>query len=347
MSNKFRLIFEVLIMAMLIVGSVIYGQVSNYGSYHDLIVLGIVVTLITIIIAFSTSWFYAQPKDAIHELKNIIESLRSDSDNSKNLAINELKDESIELLKGYEDKTKLLHQKIDSTLSDFVESQPFVDEDMLSVIEENAAAVWVVSTDLSNDVNPGRIRDSVEKNLREGKHYTYFIPSPGNASFSDAQEHERTYKSWSVYLQHKEQVNFIHLPEDTLFLFKEIVIYNPLINPDKADSTNKPKGFTYFDTSPNDRDRLMKIPESFLHFIRSQLNRYFQDTGLTFEIQTLIPEIKSSLSHESIGYLASLFGESRVKDIEKYDKFLRKVKETNPDIGNIIEKRLSKYIEKY
>src|SRR5205085_693506 len=130
-----------------------------------------------------------------------------------------------------------LQFELRATLTGALEKQPYVDDDMLSIIEANASNIWVITTDLRNDVTPGKIRESVEANLTGGKHYMYFLPSPRTSNFNDAPTNERAYRAWRVYAEHRDQIRFIHLPDDTLFLFREVVIYNPFPNPNSTEIT--------------------------------------------------------------------------------------------------------------
>jgi hypothetical protein len=127
-------------------------------------------------------------------------------------------------------------------------------------------------------------------------------------------------------------------------LFREVVIYNPLTNPNKDEATT-PKGFTYFETATDTRDRLMKIPDSYLQFLKGQLHRYSEDIGLNSEIERIIPELRNRLAEADFGYLGRLIGQRRIEDRQEYRKFLESVRQRDVDVAAILEKVLGRYVE--
>src|SRR5262249_12365665 len=129
-----------------------------------------------------------------------------------------------------------------------------------------------------------------------------------------------------------------------LFLFKEVVVYNPLPTVENTELAT-PKGFTYFETAMDKRDRLMKIPDDYLRFLKTQLNRYADDIGLNAEIERLIPELRDRLARENVGYLGGLFGQGRIRDRSEFETFLLSVRQRDADAAKLLEKVLSRYIE--
>src|ERR1051326_5765391 len=306
---------EVAVLLTLGTLAILYDRLVKQFTTPELIILAIGIIALWLLTAASAAWFYSRPREVLYDLKG---------------AIDQYQEKGNRLLNQYEEKGNRLQFELKTILGGALEKQPYVDDEMLSIIESNASNIWVISTDLKNDVTPGKIRDAVEDNLKSGKQYMYFVPSQTNVNFPDAALNEKAYKKWDVYLAHRDQVRFIHLPDDTLFLFREVIIYNPLTDPNKADSA-PPKGFTYFETGTNTQDRLMKIPDSYLEFLKGQLNRYSDGTGLNSDIERLLPDLRNRLSTEDLGYLAKLFGQGRIEDRQAFKQFLDNVRQRDSD----------------
>lgn len=319
---RFR-VAEVGVLLFLATLAILYDRFARQITIPELVILTIAVIILWLLAAFSAAWFYSRPRDLLNDLRGAIDL--------------------------YGEKGNRLQFELKTILSGVLEKQPYVDDEMLSIIESNASNIWVISTDLVNDVTPGKIREAVEANLKSGKQYTYFVPSQTNPNFPDAALHEKAYKKWDVYLAHRDQVRFIHLPDDTLFLFREVIIYNPLTDPNK-DESSAPKGFTYFETATkesaiNKPNSLMKIPTSYLQFLKGQLNRYSEGTGLDSDIERLIPELRNRLATADLGYLANLFGQRRIDDRPAFKQFLDNVRQRDGDAATILEKVLSRYLD--
>jgi hypothetical protein len=312
-------IAEIGVLLFLATLAILYDRFARQITIPELVILTIAVIILWLLAAFSAAWFYSRPRDMLNDLRGAIDL--------------------------YGEKGDRLQFELKTILGGALEKQPYVDDEMLSIIESNASNIWVISTDLRNDVNPGKIREAVEANLKSGKQYTYFVPSQTNPNFPDAVLHEKAFKKWDVYLAHRDQVRFIHLPDDTLFLFREVIIYNPLTDPNNKDDSTTPKGFTYFETATDTPDKLMKIPNSYLQFLKGQLNRYSEGTGLDSDIERLIPELRNRLATADLGYLASLFGQRRIEDRQAFKQFLDTVRERDSDAATILEKVLGRYLE--
>jgi hypothetical protein len=309
---------HVAVIALLASLAVVYEKYAGHFTPMELVGLTAGVILLILLVSVSAAWFFSQPRDLLRDLRDAFERSQAQADK--------------------------LHFELRATLREALERQPYVDEDMLSIIEASANNIWVISTDLKNDVTPGRIRDSVEANLKAGKHYTYFLPHPTNPNFPEAAGNERSYKSWQVYSDRRDQIRFIHLPDDTLFLFREVVIYNPLTNPNSAEAT-APKAFTYFETATDKRDRLMKVPDSYLQFLKGQLHRYSEDIGLTSEVERVIRELRPRLEQLELGYLASLIGQRRIEDRADLKNFLDRVRLRDATTAAQLDKILGRYVE--
>jgi len=299
--------------------AVIYDKIGERFTVPELVLFGLAAVMAIAIINAAAAWFYARPREILDAIK---------------LSIGELGREG-----------SRLHYELRTTLTEALERQPYVSEDMLALIEERADGIWVVSTDLRNDIRPGKIRASVEENLKKGKNYTYFIPSPTNPNFPDAGQNERAYKDWTVYKERSAQIKFVHLPDDTLFLFREVVIYNPIADANAQDEKIT-KGFTYFDTTQDSRDRLMKVPDTYLHFLRGQLHRYSDDVGLVTEIERLLKELKGRLSDSNVLYLANLMSEGRIQGRNEFLKLIEGVRERDAYAAEKLLNALKKYIDR-
>ena len=213
------------------------------------------------------------------------------------------------------------------------------------MIEKEVQDVWVVTTDLKNDVTPGKIRNSVVKNLEDGKSYTYFVPARKNPNFSDAGKNEEGYKRCKIYKKHVAQIRFIRLPDDTLFLFREVVIYNPIIDPNMSGDKVGATGFTYFDTEPGSRDGLMRIPDGYLYFLLGQLDRYKSDIGLRTELERLIEEVRGRLCDEDLRYLVNQFGKRSIENKTAHRRFVESVGERDADLAARLDRSLQPYVE--
>ena len=119
---------------------------------------------------------------------------------------------------------------------DRAKSQMVIDNKVLKFIEEGAKEIWVLTKKLENDVHDKDIAEAVLQNLNAGKRYRYFVPEPSTspAVKRNKQLYEEKYRPFVGGL-----VTFTYLPEDTLFLFDEIVIYDP--------SSKERFGYTYMD----------------------------------------------------------------------------------------------------
>ena len=314
-SSRSREIGVLLCLATL---AVLYERVASHLPVTDVVMLTIALVVLWLVATFAAALLYSRPREILNDLKSATEL--------------------------YTKHGERLQFELRATLREALEKQPYVDDDMLSIIESNASNIWVITTDLNNDVTKGSIRDSVEANLKNGKHYIYFLPSVSNPNFTDASTNERAYRAWDVYTDHRDQIRFIHLPDDTLFLFREVVIYNPLPNPNSADVTTA-KGFTYFETASDARARLMKIPDNYLQFLKGQLHRYAENIGLQAEIERLIPELRDRLLREDVGFLGGLIGRRSIEDRQEFRTFLDGVRSRDATAASQLEKILTRYLE--
>jgi|GEM_PF-161343 len=121
-------------------------------------------------------------------------------------------------------------------------------ESDLAEIEATRQHIVVISPHLANDLGHAAISDSVTANLAAGKRYTYVYPA-GNPT---AEANAATLATH--FAKFVPQVQFhAHDPEDPVFLFGEIVIYDP--------GTPACEGYTYLG---GDSAMLMAVPPGFV-----------------------------------------------------------------------------------
>ena len=128
----------------------------------------------------------------------------------------------IEEFNTTQDIDKLRDFYISSTkdLEENEESSRIVKETELIFIEDNAEKIIVISPTLENDLDlDGDIFKIVQKNLKEGKNYTYIVPF--NKKTLNAKK-----KYENIYSFNKEQISFYMVPEDDFLYMSETLIYN-------------------------------------------------------------------------------------------------------------------------
>src|ERR1051325_931438 len=319
MKHIMAILVEFAAAMVLLVGVYIYHTYAEKLTRPQLLLVAPLTIVLCLLTIGAAAWVWSRPRDIVRDLRNTISSFERDRD--------------------------VFNAELKAALRDFLHNQPVVSEEVLALIEKDAHDIWVVTTDLKNDVNPGKIRDSVENNLISGKSYTYFIPSPKNPNFPEAAQNEQGYKRWSIYEAHRSQIRFIHLPDDTLFLFREVVVYNPIVDPNIAHEKAIPIGFTYFDVTAGARDRLMRVPPEYLSFLIGQLNRYRADIGLKTELERLIEDLKPLLDQQERLYLFDLFGSRLIEDRAGHRNFIEKIRQRDSALALTLEKSLSPYLE--
>lgn len=317
-THSFRIVIDVVVVTTSLGLAVMYHKYTGHLDAWEVAGIAAVVILICLVVAGAAAWFFAKPRDLLNGLRHNIEVYRTEGEQ--------------------------LHFELRTVLKEALGSQPYVSEEALSIIEADANNIWVITTDLKNDVTPGKIRESVEANLKSRKHYMYFLPYPTNPNFPDAASNEHSFRASQLYMDHRDQIRFIHLPDDTLFLFREVVIYNPFPDPDGKKPTVL-NGFTYFETGTGSHDQLVRIPNNYLQFLKGQLHRYAEDIGLRSEIERLIPELRDRLAREDFGYLGSLIGQSRIEDRQEFKNFLDSVRRRDADAANLLDKVLKRYLD--
>jgi len=126
---------------------------------------------------------------------------------------------------------KLLEDKVE-VLKSFIQSYglgSIINEKTLTIWESTAKSIWVVTLDLVNDIGVStngqeidrEIVKTVSSNLKEGKHYIYFVP--------DIQEMKgaiEIYKQTHGDDYKNGQVKFCLIPENQFHFVNEIVLYD-------------------------------------------------------------------------------------------------------------------------
>lgn len=87
--------------------------------------------------------------------------------------------------------------------------------------EKQAEEIWIASMTVGLDTSNKSIIAAVTYNLEKKKKYKYFIP------YNDASKiNEEEYNK--LYGKYYDQYEMIYIPEESINLFEEIVIYDPL-----------------------------------------------------------------------------------------------------------------------
>jgi len=173
-------------------------------------------------------------------------------------------------------------------------------EKELSQLERNASEVWVLTTHLENDATPGPLRDSVEHNLNNGVKYSYYLPDLSTERYLICKKNLKKFINLRFVTLFLDRIKFIHLPLHNIFLYSEVVIYNPN-NITRSGKEVNPTAYTYIDTEQN---ILVKIPDFMLKEIISELqlltSKYLP---LSQICDTLITTLQDNIDNETIGEL--------------------------------------------
>jgi len=141
-----------------------------------------------------------------------------------------------------------------------------IDNTLLKFIEKDASLIWVVTQTLENDVSDENIIEAVRGNLESGKkEYRYFIPNPDQ----NPAIRRNKYRYMEKYNEFIDNVRFTYLPENTLFMFDEIVIYNP-------DQKNF-FGYTYINLEGSGKlDQVVRIEQQNVRAIVDSLTKLIE-----------------------------------------------------------------------
>jgi len=254
---------------------------------------------------------------------------------------NEIKNDYLEIKNDYRE----LHKRISMTVDTLIRKQQFIEQQTLNLIEEQAQNIWVITTKLENEIKDEGLRRAVEKNLRSGKEYTYFLPHPRHPYFRDIENNMDIYKTFDFYDAVQTNIRFIRLPIETQFLLEEVVIYNPE-KPESKDDISGINGFTYYEGKDDKSERTlhMKIEGYLLMFLCRQLRDYLRDKGLMFAAERVITESKDELTDGQRLYLAGLMNKRTIGDDAEYDQFIKSF--SNQTSSVLIDRILEEYKEK-
>jgi len=227
--------------------------------------------------------------------------------------------------------TKILQDQTNSIFNDFMDlisaflkretsekSFPILGEMELAQLERAAQEVWVVTTHLQNDVSPGPIMDSVEKNLERGVKYSYYLPDLNSETYQRCKRNLESYLKLPFVRHYLHRINVFHLPPQNIFLFSELIIYNPTFMA-KGGKETLPSAYTYLDTQ---KDKLVKIPDVMLTTIINELKRLVSDfLPLSQLCDKLIRDLQDDLDNETIGELIR-FREKNFMYKHEFDVFI-------------------------
>jgi len=244
---------------------------------------------------------------------------------------------------------EMLHQKIKATVDRLIQRERFIDQNMLRMIEREAQHIWVITTNLENELNDKELAKTVKQNLKSGKRYTYFLPHPQAIEFRSVKRNLERFKELPLYADHTSHVEIIRLPLDTQFLLEEVVIYNPEKPALKGEDESKGiNGFTYYEAKDEKSAKLhMKIEGDLLKFLANRLESYLEESGLKYALEEILTEFSDVLPNEAKIDLANRFG-SREMPEKELDALIDRVNtaEASRDHSGKIYEMLSPYKKK-
>jgi len=141
-------------------------------------------------------------------------------------------------------------------------SEVYTIDHVSGTYEKSARKIWVATMTLDLDVNDSSIINAVKNNYSQGKEYKYFIPDN-----YECRANEEMYNK--IYNNYMDQFEIIYIPEESINLFEEIVIYDY--------DTIKKVGFTLVTT---ETDKLyIKLRKDILQKKIDILSSFFQHKG--------------------------------------------------------------------
>lgn len=219
-----------------------------------------------------------------------------------------------------------MHCKINASVERLVQKERFIDQNLLGLIEKQAQNIWVITTELANEINDIDLQKAVEENLSNGKRYTYFIPHPESVHYEALSRRIPQFKQLDLYKKFNENISFIHLPRETLFLLKEVVIYNPEKDEITGNETEGINGFTYYESHDEDNKQLhMKIEGDLLKNLANTLHTYLQNgAGIRAAITELLANYSDKLRNQEKLYLYSQIETNKHSILEdsQYNSFI-------------------------
>lgn len=251
-----------------------------------------------------------------------------------------------DLHKKYED----LNIKLEENIRKIIRTQQFIDQNTLKALEERAEKVWVITTELDNEITDRTLAETVKGNLsRSNVTYSYFLPSKRSYFWKEhVNNNLKKFKELDLYKEFSDKISFTNLPESTQFLMKEVVIYNP----DKdhiENDLNGINGFTFYegnelDENGNKKILHMRIEGKFLKFLSRQLANYLEEEGLKIAAQNILTEYEDKLDNEQTVYIASLFKLKLITDSEGYESFINSI--DDDEMRTLINRELIPFVDK-
>lgn len=116
-------------------------------------------------------------------------------------------------------------------LENFIEANgmgDIINEETLSILEKNSETIWIVTSDLANDIGldndhkiDTRIINTVKSNLKHGKKYTYFVPDSGQIT-GRIRQYLRSHGEHIA----PEQVKICYIPTEDFHFTSELALYD-------------------------------------------------------------------------------------------------------------------------
>ncbi len=201
---------------------------------------------------------------------------------------------------------------------ELAECRVVIDNKLLGYVEKEAKTIWVVSKTLENDVSDEDIAQTVLENLQSGeKRYYYFIPDPDREP--TVRRNKRAYEE--RYKDYLDRVTFKVLPENTLFMFDEVVIYEP--------EEKEPFGYTYIDLEGSGkRDQVVRIARENVNAIINTLSRLIDPVQERRErlmrmVMGLAGEVAMGQRHTALLVSAIIQGEITIEQQRECEEGLR------------------------
>jgi len=172
---------------------------------------------------------------------------------------NELKNQYNKLkhiLKLQTQKVGLRNDDTEKSFSEIIKRQGLLDNDILAKFEAKADIIHVISTTLEFDL--GELQSQVVQNLKNGKHYKYYIPDLQKVPMAFPKLRANLLKFKEYYEPFKKSIEVYILPGNYTPYYHEIVIYQNNLDQSQF-------GFTYLEpVSQFVPLELIEIPEQFL-----------------------------------------------------------------------------------
>jgi len=133
--------------------------------------------------------------------------------------------------KTIEEKTHQFDEKLDAITRAFSASSSLLSPAHISIKERDAQqCIWVISSDLYNDLYLKEFQESIRQNYLRGLKYVYFLEG-----LEGLKEKERAYRVLYDRIEQKggepfdnhNNFDFVPLEPGTLMPFDEVVIYDP------------------------------------------------------------------------------------------------------------------------